>query len=287
MTNLPRNILEQRLVKPPGNLLDIRTDLRHFALITYALPKRRLEPYIPADRFEIVEFDIAGQPMALLSAVPFWDADFRYTRLAPFLKFQFGQTNHRVYVIDRQTGQHAAWFFGTTLGSPIVYGARWLWRIPWHMARYQVDCRYNEQRGRYEQYEYRVQSDWCAAAISLADTGEPVTAVEGFATLDDWKLILTHPVEGFFYRLDGRLGTYSVWHEEIPLTVGQPLQLHFSLYERLGLLSPEEMQRPHSIFICPKVTFEVYLPPRKLSAISYQPSAVSRQPSGDVETDNE
>ena len=273
MTNSARRILEQRLVKPPGNLLNIRTDLLHFALITYALPKQRLEPYIPADRFEIVEFDIGGRPMALMSAVPFWDADFRYARLAPFLTFQFGQTNHRVYVIDKQTGQHVVWFFGTTLGSPIVFGARWLWRIPWHMARYQLDCHYDVQQGRYEQYEYQVQSDWCAADISLEDTGHPVTnAIDGFASLDDWKLILSHPVEGFFYRLDGCLGTYSVWHEEIPLTVGRPQHLYFSLYERLHLLSREEMLHPHSVFICPKVTFEVYLPPRKLSAVSGQPS---------------
>ena len=68
--------------------------------------------------------------------VPFWDYDFRFAHLAPFLTFQFGQTNHRVYITDRRTGEPAVWFFGTTLGSPVVTIPRLLWRLPWHMARY-------------------------------------------------------------------------------------------------------------------------------------------------------
>ena len=95
----PRQKLEARLQKPAGNLLNIQTDLAHFALINYALPKSRLAPYIPADRFDIPEFMIDDQPMAMLSAVPFLDTDFHYSRLAPWFKFHFGQTNHRVYVV--------------------------------------------------------------------------------------------------------------------------------------------------------------------------------------------
>ena len=105
MTSSARAILESRLQRSTGNLLNIRTDLQHFALINYALPKSRLEPHIPTDRFDIPEFTINGQPLAMLSAVPFVDADFRYSRLTPWLKFRFGQTNHRVYVIDKRTGQ--------------------------------------------------------------------------------------------------------------------------------------------------------------------------------------
>ena len=63
--------------------------------------------------------------------------------------------------------------------------------------------------------------------------------------------------------MDGRLGTYSVWHEEIRFTAAAPKNLYFSLYERLGLLSRDEMQQPHSALICPAVTFEVHLPQRK------------------------
>ncbi|MEM7035024.1 MAG: DUF2071 domain-containing protein, partial [Chloroflexota bacterium] len=179
----PRETLERRLKRPSGNLLNIQTDLAHFALINYALPKSRLEPHIPTDRFEIPEFIINGQPQAMLSVVPFLDTDFRYHRLAPWLKFQFGQTNHRVYVIDKQTGEHVVWFFGTTLGSPLVYAARTLWRIPWHFARYEIDCHFDQSAKQYIHYRYQVESDWCSATISLEDTGESISCLDGFETL--------------------------------------------------------------------------------------------------------
>jgi hypothetical protein len=257
-----RATLNRRLVARPNGLIDIQSKLKHFALINYALPKSRLEPYIPNGRFEIPEFTIAGQQMALMSAVPFVDVDFHFMRLFPFLKFHFGQTNYRVYVIDKKSQEHAVWFFGTTLGSPLVYGARSIWRIPWHYARYQIDCHYDSQINRYTTYSYAINSEWGDATIELEDSGEPVSLVEGFASSEEMKLILTHPIDGYFYRLDNKVGGYSVWHEEIPVTTGNARNLYFSLYERLGLLSREEMQHPHSIFICPDTDFKIYMPPK-------------------------
>jgi hypothetical protein len=261
----PRDILNQRLQGRSDGPIDIHTRLLHLALINYALPKERLAQYLPTDRFDIPEFSIGGQRLAMMSAVPFVDVDFHFIRLFPFLKFRFGQTNYRVYVIDRKTGQYSAWFFGTTLGSPLVHIARALWQIPWHHARYQFDCHYNAQAKRYERYRYEVDSDWGRAEIELEDSGEPVTVVDGFPSYDEMKLILTHPVNGYFYRLDGTPGSYSIWHPEMGLTFGRAGRLYFGLYEKLGLLTKEEMGHPHSIFMCPEIEFKVYLPPRKLS----------------------
>ena len=280
----PKQLLASRIASRPSGLIDVRSDLLHFALITYALPAERLRPHIP-DRFDIPTFPINGQQLALMSAIPFLDADFHFYRLTPFIQWQFAQTNYRVYVVDRETGEHCVWFFGTTLGSWVVYLARTLWRIPWHYARYEVDCPYNPTRRAYDRYHYSIFSDWAAAEIEVEDTGEPMTLTPGFSTLDVQILILTHPVTGYFYRLQEKrrlsgvrrlssskpeppkpasVGTYSVWHEEIPLTVGKAKHLYFSLYARLGLLSKEEMERPHSVLICSRTTFEVHLPPRRL-----------------------
>jgi hypothetical protein len=241
--------------------MDVRSDLLHFALITYALPPERLRPHSP-HRFEIQTYPIGGEHLALMSAVPFLDDDFAFYRLAPFIKWRFAQTNYRIYVIDRETGEPCVWFFGTTLGGWVVNLAKWLWRIPWHYARYEIDCRYDEKKQAYDRYRFTHASNWASATIQLEDTGEAPSLLPGFADLAEQTLVLTHPVKGYFNRTDGRLGTYSVWHEEIPLTAGRPVNLYFSLYERLGLLTKEEMARPHSVLICPRTTFEVHLPPK-------------------------
>lgn len=138
-----------------------------------------------------------------------------------------------------------------------------LWRIPWHYAQYEVDCTYNQSSKIYKQFKFTHQSKWASAEIELEDTGATMSLAPGFSTIQEQVLILTHPVDGYFYRLDKKVGTYSVWHEEIPLTVGKAKHLYFSLYERLGLLSRDEMQKPHSVFICPKVQFDVHLPPKR------------------------
>jgi len=254
----PNTLLNQRLVKRSASVLDIRSDLRHFALINYAVPPERLAPHIPTDRFEIPTYTINGRQQALLSVVPFVDADFCFYRLFPWFKFRFPQTNYRVYVIDRATGEPVVWFFGTTLGSWTVNLARTLWKIPWHRAKYEMNCVYDEKNGRYATYDMSIQSAWCDAQIEIEDTGNPVELS------DEERLVLTHPVDGYFYQLNGRVGGYSIWHDIIPLTNGKPRALYFSLFEKLKIMNRDEMQQPHSIFICPSISFDIYMPPKPL-----------------------
>jgi hypothetical protein len=262
--NNHREILNQRLKPLTPNLLDVESKLAHFALINYALPKSRLEKYIPAERFEIPEFEINGEKMALMSAVPFLDEDFKFTKLFPFKSFRFMQTNFRVYVVDRQTNEQVVWFFGTTLGAYYVYLPKIFWRIPWHYARYRTEFDYDTANKKYNRYQVKSDSEWCSSEINLIDTGDPIEEHAGFENPDAVKLTLTHPIQGFFYRTDNRLGTYSVWHKELEITKGVANGIYFSLYERLGLLSKEEMNDPVSIFICPEIVFQVILPPRQV-----------------------
>ncbi|MBK8398491.1 MAG: DUF2071 domain-containing protein [Leptospiraceae bacterium] len=259
-----RQILDSRIQdkKQNPNLLDVETYLEHFALINYALPKERLLAYIPQDRFEISEYLINGEKMALMSAVPFLDIDFHFKKIFPFLKFQFPQTNYRVYIKDKKTNESAVWFFGTTLGSYYVYLPRLGFNIPWHYAKYKVNCEYNSEEKKYNHFKVNSHSKWASSEIDLIDTGVSISTYDGFSSYEEMKLILTHPVKGYFYRNDSKLGTYSIWHEEMSLTSALPRKLYFSLYEKLGLLSREEMSKPLSVFLCPNILFEVYLPPK-------------------------
>ncbi len=257
-------LLARRCRPEPVGRWDVRSRLAHFALVNYALPKERLAPHIPQDRFEIAGFEIGGRRQAMMSAVPFLDLDFHFPRLAPFAKFRFAQTNYRVYVNDRRTGEPAVWFYGTTHASRTVANPRLVWRLPWHSARYRVNCKHNAAAGRYDSFHITADSPWAPAEIELEDTGTPVALCEGFHSPEEVALVLTHPVDGYFRREDGQFGHYSVWHEQMRLTVARPQRLWFGLFERLNLLSRDEMSRPHSVFLCPEVEFLIHLPPRRL-----------------------
>lgn len=251
-------------MRPRLGLLGARTTLRHFALITYALPRERLSALVPEEHFAIDEFALDGRRLALLSVVPFLDTDFRFPRLLSLPRSSFGQTNHRVYVTERRTGERAVWFLGTTLGSALVAVPRHLWRLPWHHARYRFACAYDQRARRYARYAIEIDSAWAPGEVELADEGVPAGLLPGFRSLDEQALVLTHPVRGFFRRRDGRLGTYSIWHPELAPTTARPVHLAFGLYQRLGLLSRAEIAQPHSILLAPEVEFDIHLPPRAL-----------------------
>lgn len=252
-------VLEERLAPRPSGWMDILTGLHHFALINYALPASRLRPHVH-ERFEIETFDIGGTELALMSVVPFEDAGFHFLKL-PFVRFHFCQTNYRIYVIDRETGERVVWFFGTTLGSWTVRVCRWLWKIPWHSARYKVQHEWDEANRRYAKFRYEVKSKWAPATMEVRDTGQAVVEVPGFNSHEEMMLCLTHPVLGYYHRLDGTLGSYSVSHDLLEITAAEPVELYFGLFERLGILSRDAMMNPHSIFVCPKTEFHIYMPP--------------------------
>lgn len=252
-------LLEQRLVPKPLGWMDIVTGLRHFALITYAIPAERLRAHVH-ERFEIETFEIGGERLALLSVVPFEDAGFHFAKL-PFLRFDFHQTNYRIYVIDKLSGERVVWFLGTTLGSWTVSVCRALWGFPWHRARYETQHSWNGAEGRYGVFRYEIESEWAPAVIDLRDTGEAPPVLPGFADRDEMMLCLTQPLVGFYHRLNGTLGTYSVSHGLLQLSVAEPRELYFGLLERLGILSLQEMDEPFSVLICPETRFRIHMPP--------------------------
>jgi hypothetical protein len=259
-----RETLAARLPKTRLGPLDVRCPLEHFLMASFTVAPDRLARFVPLEHFEIDTVDTPDGRRGLVSAVSFVDVDFHFAG-APFARFGFGQTNYRLYVRRRDTGEPCAWFFGTTLGSPVVHVARALWKIPWHEAEYRVETACTPGPvSRYTVFRTLARSDWATAYFDVEDTGEPLTlgAAPGFASYDDMFLRLTHPVEGYFRRLDGRLGTYRIWHERLDLRVARPRVVRVSLFERLGLLTKEDMARPHSLLLANRVLFHVHMPPK-------------------------
>jgi hypothetical protein len=251
------------LTPPPAGGIDAITTLRHFAIVTYCVEPEALRPYIhPRFALETIT-DEAGHTWALLSVVPFEDVDFRFVRF-PWLKWRFGQTNYRVYVRDGETGEHVVWFLGTTLASWTAVWPRYGWRLPWHKASIQFDTAYDEANGRYTRYEMHTPGGWAAVELALADSGEPPPSLPGFPDLETGLVLLTHPLRGYYYRRDGSLGSYHIWHNRLTPTYGRLLSAQFHLLADYGLVPLGETSRVHSVLMQPETEFTIYLPPHHL-----------------------
>ncbi|MGQ0553852.1 MAG: DUF2071 domain-containing protein [Planctomycetota bacterium] len=248
------------LQRPAVSGVDAVTTLRHFALVTYAVPPERLQPLLHP-RFELDCISLDGQMRALLSVVPFEDQDFRAAAF-PSPRLRFGQTNYRIYIRERQTGTRAVWFLGTTLGSWSVALPRYLWRLPWHYGRFRFECE-QESSGRYSCFKVATESRWASAMVELEDTGGPLV-FDGFPDIETGLVVLTHPLTGYFTRRDGHLGSYAVWHERLTPSAGRVRSARWDLLDRLGIVPFEEQHTAYSVLIQPRTEFIVQLPPRRV-----------------------
>jgi len=242
------------LARPRATLFDARSRLRDFAIVTYAVEPDALARLLPRG-YEPDVFTLdCGSRRAFVSAVPFYNADFR-PGFFPFFGFAFGQTNYRAY-IRTPAGRRAVWFFGTTLASLFVVVPRVVWRLPWHHARMQFACTW----GARPRYVHHAHAAWGEAALDADGTGEPTGRLEGFAHAEETALVLTHPLDGFLRRHGGSVATYSVWHERLALTRAHPKRARFRVFEALGLVAHDAA--PHSVLIQESTEFLILLPPR-------------------------
>jgi hypothetical protein len=243
-----------RLLRPEVRAYDAITMLADFALVTYTVDPITLKQFLPPG-FEPEIRATEGGPRAFVSAVPFRDYNFHFGA-ASLPRFSMGQTNYRAYV--RYRGEPCVWFFGTSLTRPLVYIPSVLWRLPWHPAVMRFDTRWDGEVCR--RYTLRTRAMWAPVEMDLEGTDQPAGCLDGFADEDETAFILTHPVAGYYYRRDGRLGSYAVWHPRLRMRRARAVHVRFALFERLGLIEPAAA--PHSILVQRETEFQIQLPPR-------------------------
>lgn len=244
--------------KPRPRGIDVVSTLLHFAIVTYAVPPERLRRLVH-ERFELLTVPVEGEERALVSVVPFQELDFRLAAY-PSPQFRFGQTNYRVYVTDRTTGQPCVWFLGSLLDSVTVIVPRYLWKLPWHHGRMHFDCALGADE-RYSHYAIETRSAWGGARLELHQTAGLTQPHGGFPDEETALVYLTHPLNGYYTRRDGKLGSYSIWHDRLNMHAAKVVEARFDALERLGVANFQEQRTPYSVLVQPETEFTIYLPP--------------------------
>jgi uncharacterized protein YqjF (DUF2071 family) len=243
--------------RPAPRGIDVFSILRHFAIVTYAVPPEQLRPLIHP-RFELLTIEVGGSPRALISVVPFEELEFRLAR-SPFPRFRMAQTNYRVYVYDTQKKEPCVWFIGSLLDSPSVVVPRYIWKLPWHYGRMRFDCKIAD--GLYTDYKMETRSSWGEARLRLRQEAGASQQHAGFADEESALVYLTHPLSGYYTRRDGKLGSYKVWHDRLKLTPAKVEDANFAVLERLQIASAQEQLSPYSVLVQLQTEFTIYLPP--------------------------
>ena len=262
----PQQVLrfaDLQVPRPPVSGINVQCQLKHFAIVSYAVDPATLRSMIP-ERFRLDTVQIEGTEQALVSAVPFLNVNF-HLAAHPSPRLEMGQVDYRAYIIDQHTGERGVWFLGTTLDSWTLPLPRYIWQQPWHAGRTRFDCQLDVSGQQYQHYHMHTASAWGSAELTLRQPHAQPSGYPGFADEETALFHLTHPLVGFYRRVrDGHLGAYRVWHDRLQVRPAQLVNARFSLFDRLGLVSYARQQQPHSVLLQPINDFTVYLPPTRL-----------------------
>ena len=126
------------------------------------------------------------------------------------------------------------------------------------------NCRYDDRLNRYSHLEVRTRSRWAPGLLEVQDSGESPRELLGFSNLEAGLVLLTQPTRGFYFRRDGVLGSYSIWHDRLRQSLGTVKVAEYGLLRDLELVALGVCRDVHSVLIQPSVDFTIYLPPCKI-----------------------
>ncbi len=200
----------------------------------WPLPPKALQPLLPRG-VELETFE--GQ--AWLGVVPFLMRNVRPRLVPPIPGLSaFPELNVRTYV-HTPGGKPGVWFFSLDTTSRLsVWGARWSFRLPYYLARMQV-----ETAGSVVHYASRRVHREAPPATFRArywPTGEVFHAAEG--TLDNW---LT--ARWCLYSVDsqGRIYRGDIAHQPWPLQPARVEVQENTMSAQLGVALPDQQPLLH------------------------------------------
>ena len=216
------------------------------------MPVERVQPHVP-ERFRIQTFDGGGgAEKCLVSATCFCNYDFRYSGL-PYPRLTFNESTYRVYV--DYDGRNGVFFVGRYLGHPLPRAAQRIFDRDVYLGDFEVETNLTD-RG-YDSYTCRVKSSEGATSFALSATNQP-DAIDPFATGDDHSYFLTHRLHGLFTSSAGLPGHMPVTHDRMRPWEGELRSGRFELWERLGILYPDEVADVFSVLVQPVIDFKLH-----------------------------
>ncbi|HWC14443.1 MAG TPA: DUF2071 domain-containing protein [Actinomycetota bacterium] len=224
-------------------------DVENFALVNYLVPAERVLEHLPTN-YDLQTFD--GD--CFVTATCFCNGAFRPWML-PGPRLTFDESTFRTYVTHK--GRVGVYFFGRYLSRPSATLPQRAIARDTYDADFTVASELTEDG--YRAYSCHATSDAGEASFALTATERP-SAREPFAAGDEMAQFLTYRLHGFFTTSLGFQGHMPVAHPRMHPWAGELSTARLDLFEQLGILVPDEAQRPHSVLVEPGVRFTLYAP---------------------------
>jgi len=234
----------------------VKMDIHDVLYLSYLIPEKRLRPAVPDN----MSFAVTLQDKTLLSLVIFHSKNVRAS-FFPFLRFEYDQANIRTYVLDPITGKPAVFFLKSGITSPLIAAITRMLRIPWQSISMSLDAPPDNSPS----YRYGAEGNWeDVFNICLTENKDLNMDLEPFQTPEEATHFLTGPSVGFYGSPSGVI-RFEVEHSPIRPSMGKISAITFPILVRSGFVTDEELWFPHSVLIAPHGSFNVSMPPTKVS----------------------
>jgi Uncharacterized conserved protein (COG2071) len=221
--------------------------MQDFAIVTFAVEPNRLAALLPHS-FEPDVFTLdSGKEAAFVSAVSFRVDSLSCRGIR--IPLRYVQANYRAYV--RRHEERCVWFFGSSVGSPIVAVPRMVVGAPWHFGTSRIAAAWDGERCA--DYAFSNRGSWGEAEFSGSGSDSLRSRLDGFADLEETLAVLGSPRSGFSLRRDGSLLELRVEHDVLQPQLGAARDARFAVFKDLNLIAPQAI--PHSVLLQRETTF--------------------------------
>src|SRR5579872_413269 len=134
--------------KPPSGIA-IRSPLRHFAFVNYAVPPERVLKYLPPGLEPDTRLDDNGQPHAFISILLFQFYQLGFPAL-PWPRLTFFQNNYRTYI--RYRGVPGVFLFRIMQAFKLASFYRMSMGMPCYFSPIHLDYSWDDKQQYYRHY---------------------------------------------------------------------------------------------------------------------------------------
>ena len=121
-------------------LLTIASEVRNFALVTYAVRADRVRARLSVP-YQLETFHEDDQEWCLVSATCFCNHGFTWSAL-PYPRLTFDESTYRTYVTHR--GRRGVYFFRRFLGTPLAFGQQRAFEMNAALGQFEVETEVDE-----------------------------------------------------------------------------------------------------------------------------------------------
>jgi hypothetical protein len=229
--------------------------LRDMLYVSYLLPAELVRPIVPAS---LALAAIDGH--VFLSLVIFRGKTTALTGV-PSPRFPFDQVNVRTYVLDPVTGGPSVYFVKCGISSGLITFLYKLFSgMPVEHIGYRIEVQ-QDNEGVYA--DYSATGNWNGDfSLRVREIAPALESLPPFSGVQEAIDYLIDPLVGF-YSSGQKMLRLEIFHPPLIPRVGVLEHARFPYLNRLGLLDPEAVSRPHNVLLIPATPFHIYLPAQK------------------------